>query len=208
MAGSPLSFQVIEYLDRIKRQPALASDPALVEDLLQAAREDMGDTYVSLATPKADDTWEGTCVFPGASAQSPSSSVDFQQPVRIVGMFPTIVALVPPLASPIPTLDDLLISVTVDKQDCYTSQQSQAAATTGSGASQFVTASALSILIPRLWDIKIESSNPKIEFVWAWKQGPNIFQDCICNVALLLQWRDQATGRWGLGSRRSQRQLR
>jgi len=205
MPSTPLALSVSDFIARLKRNPALAGDPAFLEELQRDANADMQDAFVSLATPKANDTWETSVVLPGASPTSPVAPLSFPKPVKIIGMVPVIVPV-----DPFPggvavvnraTLDDVLIQVTVDKETQYTSQE-DGSTTTTNGPSNFVTASTLSILLPRLWDATIESSNPKVEFVWQWKQGPSIFVDSICSIACLLQWKNPRTNRWGNKERR------
>jgi hypothetical protein len=216
MPSTPLALSVLSFLDRIKRNPALASDPAFLQELQTDATEDMQDAYVSLATPKANDTWETSVDFITTDTESPVSSIAFPEPVRIIAMLPVIVPAVPftsfgppaVRAVNVASLDDVRISVTVDKKVAYTSQEDTSTTTTTAGPNAFVTASALSILLPRLWDIMIESTNPKIEFVWQWKQGPNIFRDSICSIACMFQWKNPRTGRWGNSTTRSNGSIR
>ncbi len=205
MPSTPLALSVVEFVGRLKRTPALAGDPAFLEELLRDAKEDMQDAFVSLATPKANDTWETSVVLPGATLTSPVAPLSFPKPVRIIGMIPIIVPV-----DPFPggvavinraTLEDVLVQVTVDKETQYTSQE-DGSSTTTNGPSNFVTAKAVDIMLPRLWDAMIESSNPKVEFVWQWKQGANVFVDSICSMACLLQWKSPRTQRWGNKERR------
>lgn len=154
----------------------------------QSALDDWaGDAYVALQAPVAWRTWEAVTTLSSSATDSPSSALEYPHPVEIVGMLPVIVPRLPNVPNPglvVPTLDDVIVSVQWDQEQTATAAQDQ---TAQAGRSSFVTASSLSIIPARLWQIRIESPKPVVTFNWRWKQGTNIFVDSICSVATFVR---------------------
>lgn len=157
-----------------------------VRNAIKRARElasDMwSDAFVAMQAPVAWRSWETSAPILSAQAESPGSAIEYPHPVEIVGLFPVIVPAKPNVPAPglaVPTLDDMLLSVTWDQEQTATAGQDQ---TSQAGRSSYVTASGLSILTPRLWCIRIESPKPVLSFTWRWKQGPGVFVDSIASV--------------------------
>jgi len=184
MAGD-LNFEILRYIQRVRRQPTDGSDPALLDKLEQLALSDLSGSHVALSAPFANETWESKVDLLKTDEQSQVGSLDFTEPVLVLGFFPIVVPKVLPVAggAVAGTLDDLEVSVTVDKQERYTTQQTPQTVNAAEG--QFVTASSLSTLNAlRLVGIKVTSPTPKFQFVWRWKQGSGVIVDSICTMAV------------------------
>lgn len=195
--ASKLEYDVKNYIAAVRRNPALAGDPGLLEELDQAANEGMENTFVTTATPIADYTWEARATFAGDADESPALIIRYPWPVRIIGLIPTVRPAVLPIAGGgvAPLLEDVLVSMTVNNEDNYTSI-GDPSNTTNAGEREFVTLSTLNVLLPRLTMITIETPTPVVEFVCRWKQGANTFVDSIVGIAAMHQRRSPKTGRW------------
>lgn len=180
-------------VQRVRKLLALARDlqGEQLRDAMERAgellRDYWGDAYVAQMAPVAWRTWESTTTIAGAAPESPGANLEYPHPVEVVGMYPVVVVAAPNAPAPgfvVPTLDDLLVSVNWDQEQQATANQDQ---TAQSGRSSFVTASSLSVLVPRLWAIRLESPKPVMNFTWRWKQGVGIFQDSIVSVATFVR---------------------
>jgi len=183
----------VTLLQRVRKLLELAKDLQgdQLADAVDRARKMLadywGDAFVAMQAPVAWRTWESSTVLAGSSLESPTASLEFPHPIEIVGMLPTVVVQKPNVPAPglvTPGLDDLLISINWDQEQQATANQDQTAT---SGRSSFVTASSLSMKIPRLWCIRIESPKPVLNFVWRWKQGTGVFQDSLLSVATFVR---------------------
>jgi hypothetical protein len=185
MAGG-LNFELLRFIQRVRRQPTDGSDPNLLDKLEKMALDDLEGCHVALSAPMANLTWESKVDLLKTDDESPNGLLSFTEPVTVLGFFPTVVPKILPVAggSVAGTLDDLEVSVTVDKAERYTN--SQVPQTVNAQEEAFVTASSLSTLNAlRLIGINVSSPTPKFQFVWRWKQGKNIFVDSICCMAVI-----------------------
>lgn len=148
----------------------------------------MADGYTALQTPMVPLTWETFGTLESGQAESPILPIRFPKPVQILAIRPTIRPLsfapAPPLV--VPTLDDVLLSINIDREKQLTAQQ-QPGTTTAAGSS-FVTAGSLSIGLPRLLAQEVTSPTPQLDFQFRWRQGTGVFIDCTVSVAVFARY--------------------
>lgn len=155
----------------------------------------LSSAYVALQAPICPLTWEGFGTLASDQEQSEQIPIVFPRPVQLVAIRPTIRPLsfspLPPLVAP--SLDDVLISVVIDRERQLTAQQQPA--TSSAAGAQFVTASNLALGLPRLLGQDIQSPTPSIAFQFRWRQGANIFVGCSVAVAVFARYRaDEVPG--------------
>lgn len=152
------------------------------------------DAYVALQAPIAPLTWEVFGELASDQAESEQLPIIFPRPVELIAIRPTIrpksFAPAPPLVAP--SLDDVLLSVVIDRERQLTAQQ-QPATTSAAGAA-FVTAGSLNLGLPRLLGQDVTSPTPQFAFQFRWRQGPNVFVSCSVSVAIFARYRDERSG--------------
>jgi hypothetical protein len=150
----------------------------------------LSDAYVALQAPVAPLTWEAFGSIASTAQQSDQISIQFPRPVQLLAIRPVIrpasFTPAPPLVAA--TLDDILISGVIDQERQLTAQQNPA--TSSAAGAQFVTASNLSLALPRLLGQDIRTPTPTVTFQFRWRQGANVFVDSSVSVAVFARYRD------------------
>lgn len=150
----------------------------------------LSSAYVALQAPIAPLTWEAFGTLASNQEESEQLPITWPRPVQLIAIRPTIrprsFAPSPPLVAP--SLDDVLISVVIDRERQLTAQQLPG--TTSAAGAQFVTASNLALGLPRLLGQDIQSPTPTVAFQFRWRQGANVFVDCSVSVAVFARYRD------------------
>jgi hypothetical protein len=159
----------------------------LVEDATADGAQ-MSDAYVALQAPQVPLTWEAFGTIESDQAESPILPIRFPKPVQLIGIRPTIRPLsflpLPPLVAP--SLDDVLLSISIDREKQLTAQQQPG--TTSAAGSSFVSAGALSLGLPRLLAQEITSPTPQLDFQFRWRQGTGVFVACSVSVAVYARY--------------------
>jgi hypothetical protein len=84
-----------------------------------------------------------------------------------------------------PTRDDIDVFIDVNEKSYLTSLRNakgQGPTSTTKDAT-YVTLSAISVQVPRLFGMRIEGVSPQVGFTFRWKWGTNIYADTIVGVA-------------------------
>jgi len=168
-----------------------AGESGRARKLIDAAVADgaaMSDAYVSLQAPMVPLTWETFGTILTTEQESPILPIRFPKPVQLLAIRPTIRPLSflpsPPLVAP--SLDDVLVSISIDREKALTAQQQPG--TTSAAGSAFVTAGSLSLGLPRLLAQEIDSPTPQLDFQFRWRQGTGVFIDCSVSVAVFARY--------------------
>lgn len=179
---SGLAFELLRALDKQKRDPT-SLDRTTLDRLEKMARRSYDGAYVALQAPMAPETWEVVTDLPKAKEESGLAPLEFPRPVEIVGFYASIVPAAPLLVpvDPIPGLNDVLVSIQVDRKEQKTTRTDQR---TGSASTDnWVTLGAMVVQPLRLLALCIGTPKPWIGFKFRWKQGANIFPDSIVSIA-------------------------
>ncbi len=147
------------------------------------------DLHVPRVKPFSNDTWEASASLAGNQIQSEQEPIVFPSACRIVGIYPSITLndngnLV------IPTTDDILVNLSMNKQRNYTANVGQTSQARNGDA--FVTLAALNTLIRDL-NIEVLTPRPQASMAFRWKryiQGTPIYRDVIVSLALFVEIND------------------
>ncbi len=145
-----------------------------------------GDLHVPRVKPFSNDTWEASASLPGAQVQSEQEPIIFPSPCRIVGIYPSI-TLNDASGLVIPTADDILVNLSMNKQRVYTANVGQTSQARNGDA--FVTLASLNTLIRDL-NIEVLTARPQASMAFRWKRftpGAPIYRDVIVSLALFVE---------------------
>jgi hypothetical protein len=186
-----LGYEVLRFVDRVRRAPADASDPRLLARLEKYAKEAF-EGIVALHAPASPMTWETVSILRGASTAGPRQPFRFPRPVEIVGFFPTVIPILPASGgATVPTTDSIAVQIDTDNQNYITSGDG-ISTNAGGTAGPFVTLSALSVQVPRVLGYKLRNPTPDIGFTFRWKidpgAAPGIFRDVIIGMAIFARY--------------------
>jgi hypothetical protein len=183
-----LAYTVLDFIDRLRKQPDAATDPRLLARLERFARESWDGAFVALHAPMAPLTWEARALLPSASPETNRIPLRFPRPVEILGFFPTVIDT--DAATGVShTLNTLDVSLDINATDRVTSGEGVSTAAGGT-AGTFVTLAALGIQAPRLVGLKLRNSNPDMGFVFRSKRGSGVFNSALVTVATFARYID------------------
>ncbi len=145
------------------------------------------DLHVPRVKPFSNDTWEASASLLGTQIQSEQEPIIFPGPCRIVGIYPSI-TLNDATSLVIPTTDDILVNLSMNKQRNYTANVGQTSQARNGDA--FVTLAALNTLIRDL-NIEVDTSRPQASMAFRWKRfvspAAPIYRDVIVSLALMVE---------------------
>jgi len=180
-----LAIAVRQFVERVKRNPADGSDPAVLGFLERAARRSMDGFFSVLSAPVAPEEREAFASLPGATAQTDRIPLTFPRPIEILGYYPSIVVVG---AGVVPTLDDLLVSIDFNLEEY---QGASVGLTTSAAGNTFTTLGSWKILTPRLICKTINVPKPDLGFTFRWKRGPGFFADSLIGMAVFARYVDR-----------------
>jgi len=148
------------------------------------------DLHVPRVKPFSNDTWEASCSLLGTQIQSEQEPIIFPAACRIVGIYPSI-TLNDATGLVIPTTDDILVNLSMNKQRNYTANVGQTSQARNGDA--FVTLAALNTLIRDL-NIEVDTARPQASMAFRWKRfntpAAPIYRDVIVSLALFVEIND------------------
>lgn len=145
------------------------------------------DLHVPRVKPFSNDTWEASCSILGNQIQSEQETIIFPAMCRIVGIYPSITINDSNTELLVPTLDDLLVNLSMNKQRNYTANVGQTSQARNGDA--FVTLNALNTVLRDL-NIVVDSPRPQASMAFRWKRfvaGAQIYRDVIVSMALFVE---------------------
>jgi hypothetical protein len=164
-----LAYIAKRFVDRAFKNPADASDPTLLNQLLKAADE-AWEGIVALHAPASPMTWEVRTNLASTAQRTNRIGFRYPRPVEIVGMLPTLVVYGTNGALITPSTDDLMVSIDTDNQNYLTSGEG-VSSNAGGTAGPFVTLTAMSVQVPRIMGYKLRNPTPSIGFTFQWAQA-------------------------------------
>jgi hypothetical protein len=184
-----LISRVIEYVNRVNRNPTLGSDPGELDALMRAARSDEGDSFSVLASGKAPLSWEERVILLSGDGSSERVAFKFPYAMEVVGMFPVIEPILPAQVGLVaPSIMSVDVQIDINNQNMITNLEG--VSTTAAGANRggnFVTLAGISSAIAnRMIALKLESPSPELGMTFRWKQM-NVYQDVIVGVQLFVR---------------------
>ena len=146
------------------------------------------DLHVPRVKPFSNDTWEASCSLLGTLINSEQEPIVFPGPCRIVGIYPSITINGPTEDLLVPTLDDILVNLNMNKQRNYTANVGQTSQARNGDA--FVTLGSMDTRVRDL-NITVENSRPQASMAFRWKRfvssAAPIYCDVIVSLALMVE---------------------
>jgi hypothetical protein len=145
------------------------------------------DLHVPRVKPFSNDTWEASASLLGSQIQSEQEPIIFPSECRIVGIYPSITLNDSATELLTPTLDDILVNLSMNKQRNYTANVGQTSQARNGDA--FVTLNSLNTSIRDL-NIEVLTPRPQAGMAFRWKrfvQGSPIYRDVIVSLALFVE---------------------
>jgi hypothetical protein len=183
-----LSYTVLKFVDRVRKQPADGSDPRLLQ-LLEKYAKEAWEGIVALHAPASPMTWEVSTSMTGATQETNRQAFTFPRPVEIVGFWPTLTVLASGGAST-PSTDSIQVSIDTDNQN-YLSSGEGISTVAGTTAGPFVTLTAMSVVVPRIVGYKLTNPKPNIGFKYRWARdvtGGAVFKDVVVRMAMYARY--------------------
>jgi hypothetical protein len=186
-----LGYEVLRFVDRVRRAPADGNDPRLLARLEKYAKEAF-EGIVALHAPASPMTWETVGILRGSTLQGPRQPFRFPRPVEIVGFFPTVLPILPATGGgTVPTADAIAVQIDTDNQNYITSGDG-ISTNAGGTAGNFVTLSSVGVQVPRVVGYKLRNPTPDIGFTFRWKIDPGatpfIFRDVIIGMTIYARY--------------------
>ena len=186
-----LGYEVLRFIDRVRRQPADGSDPRLLSRLEVYAKEAF-EGLVALHAPASPMTWEINTFMLGNVQTTNRQSFRFPRPVEIIGFYPTLVIDDAAGGGPVtPSTDAIAVSIDTDNQ-AYLTSGDGVSTPAGGKAGAFVTLSSMSVLVPRILGYKLRNPTPDIGFTYRWKQnvagGVGVYTDCLVSMTMFARY--------------------
>ena len=181
-----LRNKVLNFVNAVRKQPVLGSDPGALDSLQKCAQDDWTGFIGALHAPIAPLTWEVRAPLARTTQETGRKPFTFPYQAEIVGMRPVVLALGGPGA--VPTADD--IEVSMDLSDVYNLTSTQGDNANGTAADgTFVTLAAIGVQVPRLMMFRPDGIQPQIGFKFRWAvfpppAGPSNFQDCLIKISM------------------------
>lgn len=182
MSGFALEAEA--FLVALRKNPSLAQDAVLVENMIRRAHGAMARAHVAMAAPLAPETWEAQGVLDAATETSAEVGLEFPVPIVVLGFVCTTALQADPGANVfvIPGLSDVLVQVVSNRKEQLVTGQQQ---TTAGDSSNFVSMASLNLNAHRLVGKCIDTPNPKLFFTWRWRAGANVWPGVFPSVAVV-----------------------
>lgn len=179
-------LDVLDYIDRVRANPVLGTDPAMLNELEKRARANWDGSFGALNAPIAPFTWEQRAILLAADSQS--ERINFRLPfaVEIVGIKPTLCDLEPSSDNALPTANDIDIALDINSSEYLTTTNGVSTAAGGRGG-VFVTLSTIDVQAPRLFGLRLQYANPDLGFQFRWKNfnaDTPVYRNTLIGVAL------------------------
>lgn len=182
MQVTDLKQYVLDFVNAVRRRPALGSDPSELDRMEQAALTSFQGAFGALHAPIAPMSWEARTQFASASPVSERIILDIPFPCMIVGAF----AVVEPIGSAggltVPGPNSIDVTIDLNQHEYMTQVQGTTTPTVGGGLTRdgtFCTLSAISTgpaLGARLLGWVIPYRTAQIGVTFRWKQGAGVYQ--------------------------------
>jgi len=180
-----LGYTVLDFIQRVRQQPADATDPRLLGRLEAMAKQAFSGAFVALMAPLARDTREVRVLLPNAlTTPTNRQSVIFPQPIEILGFNP-IVTNAGAGTAPNPSEIDCAIDINNEQNLAASDGVSSPA---GGTMAQFISLPNFSILTPRMMGLRVESPKPDVGFQFKNKRPGSGAADAFVCVGIFYRY--------------------
>ncbi len=179
-----LRQMIFDFVDRARRSPARAVDPAELDELAKCARTAWDGAFGAEVAPIAPYTWEVGVFLPGAVAVSERVPFTFPEATEVVGFFPAIEPSPAQGQTVVPTLSSVQVAMDIDKNNDLTSAEGVTTTGTSPRGGTFVNLAAVGVQAPRLFGVQLRGVNPVMGFQFRWKRGANVYQDSFIMLSI------------------------
>lgn len=182
--------EVIAWARQVLIRPALGSDPAELNQLIEDAKRSWDGAFGAEHAPIAPLSWEERVLLSGDGKQSERVAFKFPQAMEIVGMF-AFVETTTDTGLVIPTLTSVDVYLDINNQNNLT--QLDGVTTSAPGATRggnFVTLAGLHVNAPRLMGLKLWGPAPEFGATFKYKQGTPqapFYEDAMVGVQLYVR---------------------
>lgn len=180
-----LKHSLLAWINDVRRQPALGSDPTQLKLLERAALNSWEGGFAAQHAPIAPLTWEVSTLFLSTQATTERVALEIPQPIEIVGFFFTLEDGGAGGATT-PTLNSYDVAIDIDQGRNLTSAKGRALVSdTTTRDGNFVTMAALHLNAPRLFGLRFEdvNSKPTLGFTFRSKRGTAVYRDTLVRCA-------------------------
>ncbi len=148
--------------------PARLKDAGPAEKALMRAIGRYGVPTVALHAPVASDTWMVMTDMATTDEETGRQPIAFPAACIVVGLNPVVtpIAFEDDAGVRIPSPDDILVSIDLDKKNVITTRDGTIAATIGGRDAQFCTLAGISVFVPRLMMLMLDTATPRIGFTF------------------------------------------
>lgn len=168
-------------LARSVREFVAGAPPGVPRDALsrldEAAGATLEGTHFAAHLPAGPKTWEASFTLRGSDIESPQQLYSFARPVRLVGLYASLVPV--GAGGNIATLDEIALSLGFEGAPSFT----EARDLDDQAASDFVTLAALHSR-SRLFVADLEGARPELRIKARWKNPAGAYRDTQISLAL------------------------
>jgi hypothetical protein len=182
--------QMIAWARAVLVRPALGSDPAELNEIIEAAKRSWDGAFAAEHAPIAPLSWEERVLLSGDGNPSERVAFKFPQSMEIVGMF-CFVETVTNGNLVVPTLTSVDVAIDINNQNNLT--QLDGITTSAPGATRggnFVTLAGLHVNAPRLQGLKLWGPAPEFGATFRYKQGTpqsHFYEDAMVGLQLYVR---------------------
>lgn len=176
---------IFEFVDRARRSPSRAVDPAELDELQNAARKAWDGAFGAEVAPIAPYTWEVGVFMPSSVAVSERVAFTFPEATEVVGFFPAVENA--PAAQQnlvVATTSSIQVAIDVDKNNELTSAEGVTTVGTSPRGGQFVNLAAVGVQAPRLFGLQLRGVNPVMGCQFRWKRGAGVYNDTFVMLSI------------------------
>lgn len=180
MQATNLKQYVLEFINAVRRRPALATDPNELDNLEGAALTSFQGAFSATHAPIAPMSWEARTLFLSTVGRSERIQLDIPFPCMLVGAFPSVEPVGAAGGLIVPTTQSIDVSLDLNNHEYLT--QAQGTTTVVVGAQQerdipFCTFASLGVNGgQRLLAWVVPYRTAQLGITFRWKQGPNVYQ--------------------------------
>jgi hypothetical protein len=182
--------EVIAWARAVLIRPALGSDPAELNQLIEDAKRSWDGAFGAEHAPIAPLSWEERVLLSGDGNPSERVAFKFPQAMEIVGMF-AFVETVTNGNLVVPTTTSIDVYLDINNQNNLT--QLDGVTTSAPGATRggnFVTLAGLHVNAPRLMGLKLWGPAPEFGATFKYKQGTpqsHFYEDAMVGIQLYVR---------------------
>ena len=182
-----LKQYVLDYVNAVRRRPALGSDPSELDQLEQSALTSFQGAFGALHAPIAPMTWEARTQFLSTQATSERIQLDIPFPCMLVGAFVSVEPIGAAGGLTVPTANSIDVTLDLNNHEFMTQVQGTTTPIVGGGLSRDSTFSTLAALGvnggARLLGWVIPYRTAQLGITYRWKQGAGVYQTSHVGIA-------------------------